>query len=185
MHRHELTDEEWVRLEPLLPPERARRGRPAKLPNRKFINAVTYVAKTGVPWRDLPERFGPWKTVFNKWSRWNAKGVFERILDAFSKDADNESSIVDASIVRAHQHSAGGKGGPKLSVLDALAEVLAPRSTHLSTLWEIQFTSTSRPPTFTTSSKHPSSSNSPRVRTSSATKATTPKRSFKPSTKRA
>ncbi len=185
MHRHELTDGEWARLEPLLPPERSRRGRPAKLGNRRFMNAVVYIAKTGAPWRDLPERFGPWKTVFNKWSRWNAKGVFERVLKVLARDADNESSIVDATLIRAHQHAAGGKGGPKISVLDALAEVLAPRSTHLSTLWEIQFTSTSPPATSTTSSRRPSSSSSPRAATSSATKATTPGQSSRPLKRRA
>jgi len=121
MHRHEITSEEWVRLEPLLPPERNRRGRPAKMPNLQFMNAVIYIAKTGAPWRDLPERLGPWKTVHNKFSRWNKQGVFERILGVLSKEADNESSMVDSTCVRAHQHAAGGKGGPKFSVLHALA----------------------------------------------------------------
>jgi transposase len=85
MHRHEITDDEWSRLEPLLPPERGRRGHPAKLLNRQFMNAVVYIAKTGAPWRDLPERFGPWKTVHNKFSRWNRKGIFERILERVSR----------------------------------------------------------------------------------------------------
>ncbi len=63
MHRHELSDQEWSRLEPLLPAEKGRPGRPVTLSNRVFLNAIFYIAKTGVPWRDLPERFGPWKTV--------------------------------------------------------------------------------------------------------------------------
>ena len=116
MHRHQLTDAEWVRIEPLLPPERGRRGRPAMLPNRQFIDAIVFIAKTGLPWRDLPERFGPWKTIFNKWSRWNAKKVFVRIFNEFAKDADDESSIADSTYAKAHQHSAGGKGGDRKSV---------------------------------------------------------------------
>jgi hypothetical protein len=63
MHRHELSDAEWARIEPLLPAEAGRRGRPADLPTRTFMNAIFYVAKTGAPWRDLPERFGPWHTI--------------------------------------------------------------------------------------------------------------------------
>ena len=129
MDRHQLTDVEWARIEPLLPPERGRRGRPATLPHRQFMDAVVYMAKTGLPWRDLPERFGPWKTIFNKFSRWNAKRVFERILEVFAKDADDESSMADSSYVRAHQHSAGGKGGSKINALDGLAEALQRKST--------------------------------------------------------
>ncbi len=93
------------------------------------MNAVIYIAKTGMPWRDLPERFGPWKTVHSRFSRWNRQGVFERVLKAFAEEADNESSIADATCVRAHQHAAGGKGGPKVNALDALAAALQPRST--------------------------------------------------------
>jgi transposase len=125
MHRHELTDEQWQRVAPLLPQERGRRARPAKLTNRLFINAVLYIAKTGAPWRDLPQRLGPWKTVHNKFSRWNSAKVFDAVLQVFAADADHESSIIDASYVRAHQHSAGGKGGPVRSVLDALVVAAA------------------------------------------------------------
>src|SRR5262245_20922606 len=103
MHRHELSDAEWHRLEPLLPPKRGRRGRPAELPNRVFLNAIFYIAKTGVPWRDLPERFGPWETVYTRFSRWNRRGVFQKILDEFKKDADHESNMVDGSYIKAHQ----------------------------------------------------------------------------------
>ena len=129
MHRHELTDEQWQRIAALLPQKRGRRSRPAKLSNRLLINAVLYIAKTGAPWRDLPERFGPWKTVHNQFSRWNTAKVFDAVLQVLAADADDESSIIDASYVRAHQHSAGAKGAPKRNVLDALAVVLPPRST--------------------------------------------------------
>lgn len=121
MHRHELNDTEWSRLEPLLPVERGRRGRPSELSNRVFMNSILYIAKTGVPWRDLPERFGQWKTVYSRFARWNRRGVFQTVLDAFKQDADPESNMVDGSYVKAHQDSAGGKGGQKRSVLAALA----------------------------------------------------------------
>lgn len=174
MHRHELTDEQWQRIAPLLPQERGRRARPAKLCNRLFINAVLYIAKTGAPWRDLPQRFGPWKTVHNKFSRWNAVKVFDAVLLVFAADADHESSIVDASYVRAHQHSAGGKGGPRLSVLDALAAALPPRSTLSWTLWVTPSTFTSRPETSPMSAKHRVLSKQRRAKTLSPTKATMP-----------
>src|SRR6266850_8199172 len=189
MRRHELSDDDWARIAPLLPAERGRRGRPAKLSNRTFMNAILYVAKTGAPWRDLPERIGPWKTVHVKFSRWNKLKVFDRILQRFAQGADREAAIVDSTYVKAHQHSAGGKGGPKFSVLDALAEVSPPRSTLWWTLSVIPSTFTSPPATSTTSpkprassqqrpptSQTPSSSSRPRrtrAGTSSLTKPTT------------
>lgn len=158
MHRHEITDEEWFRFNPLLPSERSRRGRPAELPNRQFMNAIVFIAKTGIPWRDLPERFGPWQTIYNKFSRWNKKGVFKRILDTLSQDADNESSMADSSYIRVHQHATGGKGGHSLNVLDALAEALQPRSMLSWTVWVTQPTCILPPATSMMSSKRQSSS---------------------------
>ena len=145
MHRHELSDQEWSRLEPLLPPERGRPGRPACLPNRTFLNAIFYIAKTGVPWRDLPERFGPWKTIHVRFTRWNQRGILQNILEEFKKDADHESNMADGSYVKAHQDAAGGKGGPKYKVLDAPAVVLPPKSTLWWTGSAIPSTSTSQP----------------------------------------
>src|SRR6266404_2961718 len=149
MRRHELTAVDWVRIKHLLPPERDRPGRPAELSNRHFLNAVVFIAKTGLPWRDLPERFGPWKTVHSRFSRWNKQGVFERVLKAFADDADDESSIADSTCVRVHQHGAGGKGGPRVNALDALEEVLQRRSTLSWTVSVIRPISTSRRATST------------------------------------
>jgi transposase len=142
MHRHELTDEEWSRMEPLLPPRIGSRGRPQQLTDRQFINAIVFIAKTGVPWRDLPQRFGSWQTVYARFCRWNERGVFEAILKALSRDADNESSLVDSSAVRVHQHAAGGKGGPKFNALDALAQAFPPKSTLSWTVSVTPLTST-------------------------------------------
>lgn len=174
MRRHELSNADWGRLKGLLPLERGRPGRPAELSNRRFLNGVVFIAKTGLPWRDLPTHFGPWKTVHSRFTRWNKQGVFERVLSVFASDADNESSMADSTCVRAHQHAAGGKGGPKISVLDALAEVLPPRSTLSWTASVIQRTSTSRPATSTTSSRPRCSSQPLTVVTSSPIRDTTP-----------
>ncbi len=117
MRRHELTDSEWQRLEPLLPP-RARTGRPPK-EHRTIINALLWLAKAGAPWRDLPERFGPWRTVATRFYRWTASGLWSRILAALHRDADAQGQVdwevhmVDGTSVRAHRCAAGGKGGSR------------------------------------------------------------------------
>ena len=118
-HRHELTDEQWARLQPLLPPQKqqvGRPGRPAK-DHRTIINGMLWINKTGAPWRDLPERYGPWQTVATRFYRWTKQGLWDRILAEVQKDADEAGEIeweihfVDSSVVRAHQHAAGAKGG--------------------------------------------------------------------------
>jgi transposase len=108
MRRHALTDEQWQRLQSVLPPQKGRRS---DLGDREFIDAVLYRAKTGVPWRDLPERFGPWHNVYNRFSRWTRRGVWKRIYKALQVRVDKTGSIVDGSNVRAHQDASGGKGG--------------------------------------------------------------------------
>ncbi len=76
--------------------------------NRLFVNAVLWIAKTGAPWRDLPERFGLWNSVWKWFDRWGAKGVWERVFEAF-QDPDLEWMIIDSTVVRAHQHAAGAE----------------------------------------------------------------------------
>ena len=77
--------------------------------NRLFVEAVLYRSRAGVPWRDLPERFGDWKNVHRRWSRWAASGVWENVFKQLAADADNEYAMIDSTIVRAHQHSAGAQ----------------------------------------------------------------------------
>lgn len=131
MQRHALTDEQWVRLRPLLP-IRAE-GRKAAKGDRLFVDAVIYRAKTGVPWRDLPERFGNWKSVYNRFRNWGEKDCWAQIFRELRIDVDDTASIADGSVVRAHQDASGGKGGSKAMLLDALEEVLRPKSTRSST----------------------------------------------------
>jgi transposase len=109
MHRHELTEKEWTRIRPLLP---RRSGPPSRRGDRNFVNAVLWIAKTGAPWRDLPRRFGNWKPVFNRFDNWSKGGKWESL---FQELASNEVdvAILDASLVRAHQDSCGGRGGSK------------------------------------------------------------------------
>ena len=132
MHRHALTDEQWGRVQPLLP-WRAQ-GRKSSRGVGLFVDAVIYRAKTGIPWRDLPERFGPWKSVYNRFANWAAKDAWADLFRELRiDDDDNDASIVDGTIVRAHQDASGGKGGSSEMLLDALEEVFRPRSTRSST----------------------------------------------------
>ena len=106
--RHELSDERWERIAALLPPERGAMGPPSKS-NRTMVNAMLWIVHTGAPWRDLPERFGPWKSVYTRFSRWQRRGVWKHIVDELARDQDGETYMIDASIVRAHQDSAGAQ----------------------------------------------------------------------------
>lgn len=141
MARHVLTDEQWSRLEAALPKHR---GRPAERGDRNFLDAVVWMARTGAPWRDLPIWFGPWKTVYNRYLRWSKKGVFGDVFKALQNDVDPDGTMADGSVVRTHQHAAGGKGGSRETPLAVLAEVFQPRSTLSSTLSVSLSTSSSR-----------------------------------------
>jgi transposase len=131
VHRHALTDEQWAQLEPLLP--RRSQGRHATLGDRLFVDAVIYRAKTGIPWRDLPERFGTWKSNYNRFRNWAVKGVWVQVFRELRIDPDDTASIVDGTTVRAHQDASGGKGGSKRTRSGGLGEVSPPRSTRSST----------------------------------------------------
>ena len=126
IERHEMTDEQWDRIKDMVPPERSGgKGRPAK-DNRMMINAIIWILKTGAPWRDLPERYGSWNSVYSRYSRWTKRGIWEKIFLELSKDQDNEEYMIDGSYVRVHQHGSGGKGGTKNKELVVL-EVDIPR----------------------------------------------------------
>lgn len=109
--RYELRDDQWNRIKDLLPPERKPQGgRPAK-DNRQMLNAMLWVLRSGAPWRDLPEYYGPWESVYTRFRRWETAGIFNQLLEGLADDSDDESIMLDASIVRVHQHGAGAKGG--------------------------------------------------------------------------
>jgi len=125
--RMQLDDRQWAKVDAFLREKRGP-GRPP-LNNRRFVEAVLWIHRTGAPWRDLPTEFGSWKTVFNRFDRWSKKGKWRRLFDALQHDVDDEWLSLDATIVRAHQHAAGGKGGPKSRRSAALAVGLLPRFT--------------------------------------------------------
>ena len=131
MHRHALTDAQWAHLERFLP--RQETGPKATRGDRLFVDAVLFRARTGVPWRDLPERFGPWKSVYNRFTNWAKKGHWATIFRELQLEVDETGSIVDGSVVRAHQDAAGGKGGSDAMLWAALEEVFRPSSTPSST----------------------------------------------------
>lgn len=109
MRRHDISDDRWSRIEHLLPGRRGGHGGVAK-DNRGFINAVWYAAKTGIPWRDLPERFGKWDTAFHRFNEWSKRGVRTRVFEAV-RDPDLEWRMTDSTVIRAHHHAAGMNGG--------------------------------------------------------------------------
>jgi transposase len=116
-------------MEPLLPGRVGYVGGTAQ-DNRRFVEAVLYRYRAGIPWRDLPERFGGWKNTHTRFSRWAKSGVWARVFTSLSADADNEYALIDATIVRAHQHSAGArKKGATTRRSGAAGAGCAPRST--------------------------------------------------------
>lgn len=125
MRRHELTDEQWEQIKPLL---RVRRGPPARRGDRFFVNAVLWRVKTGAPWRDIPERYGSWKTVYNRFDRWSKRGIWERLFKELRVEVDDVGSLIDGSVVRAHQDAAGGKGGSAAMLWAVLEEAFRPKS---------------------------------------------------------
>ena len=108
MRRYGLRDDQWDRIKDLLPGRVGSVGVTAA-DNRLFVEAVLFRYRAGIPWRDLPERFGDWKNVHRRFSRWAKTGVWERVFRHLAADADNEYAMIDSTIVRAHQHSAGAK----------------------------------------------------------------------------
>ncbi len=119
VRRHELTDKEWAQLRPVLAelaPQKPATGKPNK-DHRRVINGIVWKLKTGAPWRDLPERYGPWSTVYSRFWRWQRAGTWDRLFAAVQQQEDAAGRLdwtlhfVDGSVIRAHQHAAGAKGG--------------------------------------------------------------------------
>jgi putative transposase len=130
--RRQLSDEQWAKTEAFLK-EDYTVGEPGA-DDRNFIEAVLYWRRTGIPWRDLPEEFGPWKTVFNRFDRWSKNGKWNRLFAALRTDIDDEWHSLDSTANRAHQHASGGKGGRKRTRSAAPAVAARPRSTSSSML---------------------------------------------------
>ncbi len=113
MRRFELTNAEWERIEPLLPPQSTgRKGRPPK-DNRLMLNGMLWMDRSGAQWRELPERYGPWQSVYARFRKWEAEGILERAYKALSSDFDSENLSLDSTCSKVHQSANGGKKGAK------------------------------------------------------------------------
>lgn len=108
MRRYALRDDQWDRIKDVLPGRKDYVGVTAQN-NRLFVEAVLYRYRAGVPWRDLPERFGDFRVIHTRHTRWSKSGVWKKVFEMLAEDADNEYAMIDSTIVRAHQHSAGAK----------------------------------------------------------------------------
>ena len=108
--RFDLSDEEWALLEPLMPEAR----KSARADDRRIMNAIFYVLRTGMPWRDLPERYGPYTTAYNRFNRWSRRGVWRRVFDRLASKSRDSLYLIDSTIVKAHRAASGAKGGRKI-----------------------------------------------------------------------
>ena len=128
--RYDLTDFEWSVIEPLLPMDR--RG-PKPKNNRQILNGMFYILRTGSPWRDLPERYGPYTTVYNRFNRWRKAGIWDKLMDAIVQAHDGKVQMIDSSIVRVHQHASGVKKRVEFAVWAEAAAGSRRKSTRVST----------------------------------------------------
>ena len=110
--RYELSDRQWRKIADLLPGKAGDPGRSGD-DNRRFVNAVLWVLRSGAHWHDLPPRYGKWKSVHKRFTRWAKAGVWERVFGSLCADPDNDYLMLDSSLVRAHQQAATGKGGTR------------------------------------------------------------------------
>ena len=116
--RYELSDEQWRRISSQMSGKVGDPGRTGS-DNRLFVNGVLWVLRSGAHWHDLPERYGKWKTLHKRFSRWSKAGVWDRVFADLTKDQDNQYLMLDSTLVRAHQQAATGKGGPRIRLWGA------------------------------------------------------------------
>ena len=135
MARLLMGDAEWAFYEPFLIAIRGRGGRPASN-HRLLLDAIFWIARTGSPWRDLPEEFGKWSSVYRRFRRWTLAGLWDLILSALNDSGASPGQVqmIDSTVIRAHHLAAGAKGGLRKKVLAVQKVALRPRSTSLPTL---------------------------------------------------
>jgi len=147
MNRRDLSDQQWARLEPSLPPIKPHTGHSNK-DHRPILNGILWIDRTGAPWRDLPERYGKWTTISSRFYRWQKAGIWQQILDKLQSQADKQGKLdwdihyVDGTVVRAHQHAAGAKGS------QAETEALGRSQGGFSTKVHVRADGTGKPLTF-------------------------------------
>jgi transposase len=126
--RFDLSDEEWALLEPLLPKSR----KSGRVDDRKIVNAIIYVLRTGMPWRDLPARYGPYTTAYNRFNRWSRRGIWKLVFDKLASKSRDSLYLIDSTVVKAHRAASGAKGGRKIRRSASAAAVGPRKSTRLS-----------------------------------------------------
>jgi transposase len=147
MKHKDLTNEQWARLKPLLPPQKPWTGRP-NLPHRRIINGILWILRTGAPWEDLPRGYGKHKTISSRYYRWCQQGIWDRIFAELQAQAETDPSLdwtlhfVDSTVVRADQHAAGAKGS------DGDAEALGRSQGGLSTKLNVRAEGNGKPMAF-------------------------------------
>jgi len=113
-NRGDLTNEQWERIEPLLPRQKTKRGRPSQ-DHRQLLNGILWVLRTGAPWRDVPDRYGKWTTIYSRFQRWRKSGVWDKMFVGLQTALEAENNVdwevhfIDSTTVRAHQHASGAK----------------------------------------------------------------------------
>lgn len=130
MGRYDLTDYEWEAIRPHLPNKS--RGVP-RVDDRRVLNGIFWVLRSGAPWADLPARYGPPTTIYNRFNRWRKAGVWDRLMDAVTKAHDGDIQMIDTSVVRVHQQGATAKRGVSIDVWVVPEAASPPRSTPSST----------------------------------------------------
>lgn len=126
--RFDFTDEEWAELEPLMPQKR----KDARVDDRKIMNAIFFILRTGSPWRDMPDHYGPYTTAYNRFNRWSRRGVWKAIFDKLAAKSRDSLHLIDSTIVKAHRAASGAKGGSKIRRSASAAAAVRRKSTPLS-----------------------------------------------------
>ena len=115
IRRYELADSEWERLSKYFPERQiGDKGRPRREP-REMLNGIFWIARSGAAWRDLPERYGPWQTVYKRFREWTESGLIEKIFHELGEDADLQDISIDSTYIKAHKASAGAERGGSLN----------------------------------------------------------------------
>ena len=127
--RFDLSDEEWALLAPLLPKSR----KSVRVDDRKIVNAIFYVLRTGMPWRDLPARYGPYTTAYNRFNRWSRRGIWRLVFDKLASKSRDSLYLIDSTVVKAHRAASGAKGGRKIRRSASAAAGEPRKSMRLST----------------------------------------------------
>lgn len=132
--RNLMSDEEWAFFEPFILAVRAPNGR-KPVDHRRVLDGVFWIARTGAPWRDLPEEFGKWSSVYRQFRRWTLAGLWEDVMEALNRSGavPDALQMIDSTVVRAHHQAAGSKGGLRDRISAVLVVVSRPRSTSSST----------------------------------------------------